>query len=70
MRTYEDLEKNISVDDIKKKKKNRLIDISIYLEANRHRISYDVVNDLYDAYVLENGNDKPKSLADLLEVVC
>ena len=47
-----------------------LLDIRIYLDANKHGINADVVDSLHDEFHRVNGKHLPKSFAELLEVVC
>jgi len=47
-----------------------LLDNGIYLEANKHHVSYKVVDELHEIYHQVNGRKPPSCFADLLEVVC
>ena len=62
--------KNNGGKDVKKAGKTHLVDNSIYLEANKHNISYKVVDELNKIYYENNGSNPPSCLADLLEVLC
>lgn len=47
-----------------------LLDNQIYLEANKHKVSYKTVDELHEVYHRVNGTHPPSCFADLLEVVC
>ena len=64
------LEKNNRYKTVNQGSKKPLLDNSIYLEANKHNISYRVVDELKDIYFQNNGSNPPSCLVDLLEVLC